>query len=80
MSSPISAIMKMPINNTAWVPARLCKLQKGALDSQLQVIVYQLLAHDRWFSPGTPASSTTKTGLHDIAESGVKHQKSINLC
>jgi hypothetical protein len=24
--------------------------------------VYQLLAHGRWFSPGTPASSTTKTG------------------
>jgi hypothetical protein len=28
--------------------------------------VYQLLAHGRWFSPGTPASSTTKTG-HDMA-------------
>ena len=30
--------------------------------------VYQLLAQGRWFSPGTPASSTTKTGCHDIAE------------
>jgi hypothetical protein len=30
--------------------------------------VYQLLAHGRWFSPGTPASSTTKPGRHDIAE------------
>jgi hypothetical protein len=30
--------------------------------------VYQLLAHGRWFSPGTPAFSTTKTGCHDIAE------------
>ena len=30
--------------------------------------VYQLLAHSRWFSPGTPASSTTKTGRLDIAE------------
>jgi hypothetical protein len=39
--------------------------------------VHQLLAHGRWFSPGTPASSTTKTGRHDTAESGVKHQKSI---
>jgi hypothetical protein len=29
---------------------------------------YQLLAHGRWVSPGTPASSTTKTGRHDIAE------------
>jgi adenylyl- and sulfurtransferase ThiI len=30
--------------------------------------VYQLLAHGRWFSPGTPASSITKTGHHYIAE------------
>ena len=30
--------------------------------------VYQLLAHGRWLSPGTPASFTTKTGRHDIAE------------
>jgi hypothetical protein len=30
--------------------------------------VYQLLAHGQWFSPGTPASSTTKTSHHDIAE------------
>ena len=45
------------------------KLQKGctrlaaASDKD-----YQLLAHGRWFSPGTPASSTTKTGRHDIDE------------
>jgi hypothetical protein len=42
--------------------------------------VYQLLAHGRWFSPGTPASSTNKTGRHDIAEIllkvALKHQKS----
>jgi hypothetical protein len=30
--------------------------------------VYQLFAHGRWFSPGTPASSTTKADRHDIAE------------
>jgi len=30
--------------------------------------VYQLLAHGWWFSPVTPASSTTKTGRHDIVE------------
>jgi hypothetical protein len=30
--------------------------------------VYELLAHGRWFSPGTPTSSTTKTGRHDIGE------------
>jgi hypothetical protein len=38
---------------------------------------YQLLAHGRWFSP---ASSTIKTGRHDIAEillkMALKHQKS----
>jgi hypothetical protein len=28
----------------------------------------QLLPHGRWFSSGTPASSTTKTDRHDIAE------------
>jgi hypothetical protein len=27
-----------------------------------------LLVHGLWFSPDTPASSTTKTGSHDIAE------------
>ena len=30
--------------------------------------VYQLLAHGRWFSPGTPASSITRNGCPDIAE------------
>ena len=49
-----------PITNTALVRARLCRLQKGctrlaaASDKD-----YQLLAHGRWFSPGTLASSTT---------------------
>jgi hypothetical protein len=42
--------------------------------------VYQLLAHGRWFSP---ASSTTKTGCHDIAEIllkvELKHQKSNQI-
>jgi hypothetical protein len=42
--------------------------------------VSQLLAHGRWFSPGTLASSTTKTGRHDIAEillkGALKHKKS----
>jgi len=29
---------------------------------------YQLLARGRWFSPGTPVSSTTKTDRHDKAK------------
>jgi hypothetical protein len=43
--------------------------------------VYQLLAHGWWFSTGTPSSSTTKTGRHDIAEIllkvALKHQNQI---
>jgi hypothetical protein len=58
--------------------------KKGAFDSQPQVIkVYQLLAQGWWFSPGTPSSSTTKTGRHDIAEIllrvALKHQKSKSI-
>ena len=71
-----------PITNTAWVGTRLCKLQKGC--TRLAVAsdkVYQLLAHGRWFSLGTPASSTTTTGRQDIAELllkvALRHQQSI---
>ena len=43
--------------------------KKDAFESQPEVItIYQLLAHGRWFSSCTPASSTPKTGRHDIAE------------
>jgi hypothetical protein len=45
--------------------------------------VDQLLAHGRWFSPDTPASSTTKTCRHDIVEIllkvALKHQKSKSI-
>jgi len=45
--------------------------------------VYQLFSHGRWLSPGTPASSITKTGRHDIAEIllkvALKHQKSNQI-
>ena len=48
---------------------QLSKLQKGCTRiSVASDTVYQLLAQGRWVSPGTPASSTSKTGLHDIAE------------
>jgi hypothetical protein len=67
--------------NTAWVRTQPCKLQKGC--TRLAVAsdkIYQLLAHGRWFSPGTLASSTTKNDRHDIAEIllkvALKHQKS----
>ena len=57
----------------------VCILQKGCTRLASDKIC-QLLAHGRWFSPGTPASSTTKTGHHEIAgillKVALKHQKS----
>jgi hypothetical protein len=51
------------------IRARLCKLQNGCIQLAAATDkVYQMPAHGRWFSPGTPVSSTTKTGRHDIAE------------
>jgi hypothetical protein len=73
-----------PITNTAWVRVRLCKLQNGCTRlAAASDKVYQLLAHGRWFFPGTPASSTTKTGRQYIAEIllkvVLKHQKSNQI-
>jgi hypothetical protein len=67
----MSYVVGLPNNSykTAWVRARLCKLQKGCTRlAAARDKVYQLLAHGRWFSPCTPTSSTTKTGRRDIAE------------
>jgi hypothetical protein len=53
----------------AWVRAWHCKLQNGCTRlAAASDKVHQLLAHGRWLSPGTPASSTTKTGRHEIVE------------
>ena len=53
----------------AWVGARFCNSQKRVYSTRsASDKMYQLIAHGWWFSPGTPASSTTKTGRHDIAE------------
>jgi hypothetical protein len=42
-----------------------------------------LLAHGRWFSPGTPTSSIIKTGRQDITEIllkvALKHKKPIKI-
>jgi hypothetical protein len=38
----------------------LCEGRKHTLSLQTH--------HGQWFSPGTPASSTTKTGSYDIAD------------
>jgi hypothetical protein len=40
--------------------------------------VYQLLAHGRWVSLGTPTSSTIKTGSRDITEILLKVASNTN--
>jgi hypothetical protein len=65
---PMSCVSNVgSVSGLSFLDCPLCKLQKGALDSQPQVIKLTscLPAHGRWFSL---ASSTTKTGRHDIAE------------
>ena len=58
-----------PITNTAWFAPGLCKLQKGCTRlAAANAKAYQLLAHGRWFSHGTPASCTSKNGCHDLSE------------
>ena len=70
----------MPMHNTVWVPARLYKLQKGCTRlAAASDKAYQLLTHGRWFPQGTPASSTTKTGRHNIAEILLRVALSTNI-
>jgi hypothetical protein len=73
-----------------------CKIytQKAKMLNSLVEFVYLVstarsvlawLAHGQWFSPGTQASSTTKTCHHDIAEILLKvalntMNQIINLC
>ena len=50
---------------TLWVQIAL---RRGVLDAILCDNVSQCLAAGRWFSPGTPVSSTNKTDLQDLTE------------
>jgi hypothetical protein len=50
---------------TLWV---WIALKRGVLDTKLCDEVCQLLVVVRWFSPGTPVSSTSKSDLHDITK------------
>jgi hypothetical protein len=50
------------INNTVF------PVSDVTTDIQTTVQVCQRLLADRWFSPGTPISSTNKTDRHDIAK------------
>ena len=50
---------------TLWVPITI---RRGVLDTALCDEVCQWLATGRWFSSGTPFSSSDKTDSHDIIE------------
>jgi hypothetical protein len=52
-----------------WLSGTTFIIQKGCIQlAAASDKVYQMHAHGRWFFPGTPVSSTTTTGRHDIAE------------
>ena len=52
-------VLYKPITNTTWVRAQLCNLQKRCTRlAAASDKVYQLLAHGRWFSSGTPERIT----------------------
>jgi len=62
-------VVKITILNNTSIQPGFVNYKKGCTRlAAASDKAYQLLAYGRWFSPGTPASSTTKTGCHDIAE------------
>jgi hypothetical protein len=66
-----SWIYKLPICNTCLSPLMLwirILLRRGVPNTTLCYKVCQWLATGRWFSLGTPVSSTNKTDHHDITE------------
>jgi hypothetical protein len=57
----------------------LCIFTKGCIRlAAASDKAYQLLAHGQWFAPGTSASSSTKTGHHDMTEILLKVALSTN--
>jgi hypothetical protein len=50
---------------TLWVRTTL---RRGELNTTLCDKVFQWLVTGRWFSPGSPVSSTNKTDRHDLTE------------
>jgi hypothetical protein len=58
----------------------LCLCQARKLDFQCHMLWSLFMFNElRWFSPGTPVSSTNKTDRHNIVESGIKHHQTNNI-
>ena len=55
-----------------YITTNVVSLNPVVLDTTLCDKVCQWLVTDRWFSPGTPVSSTNKTDRHDITEISMK--------
>jgi hypothetical protein len=53
---------------------RRCEFESHSCDTTLCDKVCQWLAAGRWFSPGTPVSSTNKTDCHDMTELLLKNK------
>ena len=70
LGGPISKLCLSPLTLWVWNP-----LRRGVLDSRICDKVCQWLATGRWYSLGTPISSTNKTNLHDITKILFKHHK-----
>ena len=62
-------MLSVSITNNVWVRT---SFRRDVLDTILCDKVCQWLEAGRWFSPGTPVSSTNKTDHHDIVETLLK--------
>jgi hypothetical protein len=54
------------------VPVSSYAVNNETSENMYQYLVVQYTMKHRWFSLGIPASATTKTGRHDIAETLLK--------
>ena len=70
--TPDVTLYRMSLNITILIFKILSPIRRGFAPGFVNYIkgalVYQLVAHGRWFSQGSTASSTTKTGRHDLVE------------
>jgi hypothetical protein len=67
--------LQLPICNQCLSPLKLwvrTPFRRGVLDATLCDKVCQWLDTGRWFSPGTPVSSTNKFDRHDITKTLLK--------
>jgi hypothetical protein len=68
MYLPLDIYIILYINTINYNPNPYILLTKEiSKEDYVQICPQKMLAHGRWFSPGTPASSTTKTGRQHVS-------------